>query len=359
MNNKGNLRKLTEFCILSTAIVTLALTGCGGGGGGGGSAPAAVVVSTFASASGSPAYIASDGTNLYVTDAVNNNIRKIVIATGQATTFAGSTTGASGYIDNTASSVARFNQPMGIATDSTNLYVVDSSNNSIRQIVISTGAVTTIAGDTTGASGVADGTGTNARFNGPVGISLIGASLYVADSSNCTIRKINSTASAVVSTPMGTASTCGYTNGSSGASSVFNTPKGLTTDGTSLFVVESGNNDVRKIDVATGSTTLVAGYNLGAGSSDGIGTNARFNNPFGITTDGTNLYVSDTNNHTIRKIVIATGTVSTPAGAVLVFGATDGTGPNARFNHPFGIIYLNGALYVADYTNGSIRKIQL
>jgi hypothetical protein len=144
---------------------------------------------------------------------------------------------------------------------------------------------------------------------------------------------------------------------------VFNTPTGLTTDGTSLFVTEYSNNDVRKIDPLSGATTLVAGNylaaNSGVGSTDAIGSSARFNQPWDITTDGTNLYVADTYNHTIRKIVIATGFVSTPAGAALIPGMADGAGPSARFNFPWGIIYVNGALYVADYLNGSIRKIQL
>ncbi|ADE10746.1 NHL domain-containing protein [Sideroxydans lithotrophicus] len=385
MNIKEYLRKFTELSIMSAAIVALALTGCGGGGGGGGSAPASVLVSTFAGTSGShaitdgigatarfqiPAYIASDGTNLYVTDMYANNIRKIVIATGQVTTFAGSITGASGVTDAPSGpgTSALFNNPYGIVIDATNtkLYVADGYNHTIRQIVIATGVVTTLAG-TVGTPGSADNaTGTLASFRYPMGLSRIGTNLYVADSSNSTIRQIDlASASAAVTTLAGTPPSTGYFNGLTGASSVFYSPTSIATDGASfLYLTDTLNNDVRRIDVSTGATTLVAGGNStlassGVGSSDGIGANARFNQPMGITTDGSNLYVADTNNHTIRKIVIATGNVTTPAGAALVPGTADGAGPTARFNHPFGIIYINGALYVADYTNGSIRKVQL
>src|SRR5512139_2501033 len=100
MNIKGNLRKITELSIGLTAITILALAGCGGGGGGenGSSSTTAGLVSTVAQFN-TPAYIASDGTNLYVTDLIHNNIRKIVIATGAVSIFAGSATGVSGVAD--------------------------------------------------------------------------------------------------------------------------------------------------------------------------------------------------------------------------------------------------------------------
>jgi len=101
------------------------------------------------------------------------------------TTLAG--TGSSGSANGTGTS-ASFNYPRGITTDGTNLYVADYSNHLIRKIVISTGAVTTVAG--TGSSGSANGTGTSASFNYPYGITTDGTNLYVADSGNHLIRKI-------------------------------------------------------------------------------------------------------------------------------------------------------------------------
>jgi len=375
MNIKGKLRKLTELGIMLTALTTLALAGCGGGTN---ASTIFGIVSTYAGTSGAygivdatgtsarfrtPAYIASDGTNLYVTDATANNIRKIVIATGVVTTLAGSTTGASGILDATGTA-ARFNFPNGITTDGINLYVADTDSHTIRKIVISTGKVTTLAG-TAGVSGVADATsGTSASFTYPGGVCRMGSNLYVTDSSNSTIRRIDlSSASAAVSTLAGTPYTFGYNDSTTGASAVFYLPLGITTDGTSLFVTEALNNDVRKINPATGATTTVAGGNYlsaasGVGSTDGTGTSAQFNQPWGITTDGAHLYVADTHNHTIRKILISTTGVTTLAGAAGISGVTDATGSAARFNYPTGVIYVNGVLYVADFSNGSVREIQ-
>ena len=370
MNIKRNLCKITELGIGLTAVAILALAGCGGGGG---SAPASMMVSTFAGsgtsgfASGvgtsaqfvTPAYITSDGTYLYVTDSGANNIRRIEISTGMVSTFAGSASGVSGISD----APARFNQPLGITNDGTYLYVVDNGNNNIRQVAISDAAVTTIADSPTGASGSSDITGSTS-FNYPVGITRIGNNLFVSDYDNCTIRKINISSSPVaVSTLAGTALSCGYVD--TPGSVHFLYPTGLTSDGASfVYVTDTLNSDVRKINVSTGETTTFAGGNSlvdsssGVGSTDAIGTSARFNRPEGIATDGTNLYVTDTQNHTIRKIVIASGFVSTAAGAALVSGMHDGAGYTARFNTPTGIISVGGVLYVADSNNRRIRQIK-
>jgi len=161
---------------LSTAVTTVAGTGSSGSANG-----------TRTSASfNQPSGITTDGTNLYVADSMNNLIRKIVISTGVVTTVAG--TGSNGSADNTTGTSASFNYPSGITTDGTNLYVADSNNHLIRKIVISTGAVTTVAG--TGSSGSANGTGTSASFNSPRGITSDGANLYVVDKDNQLIRKI-------------------------------------------------------------------------------------------------------------------------------------------------------------------------
>jgi hypothetical protein len=269
---------------LSTAVTTQAGTGSSGSANG-----------TGTSASfNQPVGITTDGTNLYVADSMNNLIRKIVISTGVVTTVAG--TGSNGSADNTTGTSASFNYPSGITTDGTNLYVADSSNHLIRKIVISTGAVTTVAG--TGSTGSANGTGTSASFNYPYGITTDGTNLYVADLSNHLIRKIVISTGAVT-TLAGTGSS-GSANGT-GTSASFSTPSGITTDGTNLYVGDSGNNLIRQIVISTGVVTTVAGTGS-RGSANGTGTSASFYYPGGITTDGTNLYVADTFNDLIRKI---------------------------------------------------------
>ena len=296
-----------------------------------------------------PVGITTDGTNLYVADRANHLIRKIVISTGVVTTVAG--TGSSGSVDGTGTG-ASLNEPIGITTDGTNLYVVDGANHLIRKIVISTGVVTKVAG--TGSSGSADGTGTAASFNSPVGITTDGTNLYVADYANEIIRKIV-IATGVVTTVAGTALNQGNKN-DTGADAEFNGPRGITTDGTNLYVADAVNHLIRKIVISTGVVSTVAGTGS-SGSSNGTGTSASFNEPSGITTDGTNLYVGDGENHLIRQIVISTGVVTTVAGTGSS-GSVDGTGTGASISTPYAVTTDGTDLYVSENGNHLIRKIE-
>ena len=160
------------------------------------------------------------------------------------------------------------------------------------------GAVTTVAG--TGSTGSANGTGTSASFYNPAGITRDGTNLYVADRYNYLIRKIV-ISTGVVTTVAGTGSS-GSANGT-GTSASFDKPYGVTTDGTNLYVADYYNHLIRKIVISTGVVTTVAGTGS-SGSANGTGTSASFNGPTGITTDGTNLYLADSLNHLIRKIVL-------------------------------------------------------
>ena len=130
-------------------------------------------------------------------------------------------------------------------------------------------------------------------------------------------------------------------------------------EGTNLYIADTGNNTIRKIAIATGAVTTMAGSALAMmGSADGIVTGASFNQPAGITTDGTNLYVADTANHTIRKIVVATSDVTTIAGLPLSSGNVNATGSDARFNSPGAITTDGQSLYIADTNNQEVRRIQ-
>jgi len=209
------------------------------------------------------------------------------------TTLAGSSTG---YADNATGTSASFYTPYGITTDGTNLYFTDHGNHRIRKIVIDNGTVTTLAGSSTG-----------------------------------------------------------YADNATGTSASFDTPFGITTDGTNLYVADRGNHRIRKIVIDNGTVTTLAGSS--SGNTDATGTSASFNYPTGITTDGTNLYVSDQSNQWIRKIVISTGVVTTLAGSGSQ-GSTDATGPSASFKYPNGITTNGTNLYVADQSNHRIRKIE-
>jgi hypothetical protein len=299
-----------------------------------------------------PVGLCTDGTNLYVADSNNNTIRKIVIATGAVTTLAGQA-GVAGHADGTGAA-ATFHLPQGVTTDGTNLYVADTLNDTIRKIVIATGVVTTVAGQA-GVADHADGTGTAATFNLPLGLTTDGTNLYVADTYNSTIRKIV-IATGAVTTLAGMATVPGHADGT-GTAATLKFPQGVTTDGTNLYVADTSNYTIRKIVIATGAVTTVAGQAGVTGHADGTGAAATFSATGYVTTDGTNLYVADTINETIRKIVIATGAVTTLAGQVGVIGHADGTGGAATFYEPNGITTDGTNLYMADTFNATIRKI--
>jgi len=295
-----------------------------------------------------PQGITDDGTNLYLTDSYNHKISELVVATGVLTTLAGS--GSQGGMDGTGKA-ASFNRPDGITNDSRNLYVADTSNHKIRKIEISTGIVTTLAGS--GNQGAEDGTGTAATFYNPSGITTDGSNLYVSDQANHNIRKIVID-TGVVTTLAGSDGT-GDADGT-GAAASFNYPAGITTNGSNLYVADAYNHKIRKIVIASGTVTTVAGSGI-QGGTDGTGKAASFNYPGGITTDGSNLYVVDYGNHSVRKIVIATGIVTTVAGSGAI-GEADGTGTAASFYYPNGITSDGNNLFVADSTNQKIRRIE-
>lgn len=274
-----------------------------------------------------------------------------------------------------------YNHPTGITTDGKgNLYVTDTANHVIRKIVINSGETSTIAGKIA-ISGFDDSTtsGLSATFSSPQGITCDGSSLYVTDTGNATIRKIDlATVGNPVSTLAGAVTSFGATDSTtSGADARFYTPVGITTDGTNLYVTDVTYNTIRKIKIATVSTsdlhsksvTTLAGSPNTAGSADGTGTEARFNVPNRITTDGSNLYVTDFNNHTIRQIAIATGVTTTIAGAAGVGGSRlDEFGTAARFYYPSGIITDGINLFITEFNDTSssspnyvnvIRKLAL
>jgi len=299
-----------------------------------------------------PGKLTVDGSgNLYVTEADSHCIRKITPAM-VVTTIAG-TVGASGSTDGVGPG-ALFNFPDGLAADASgNLLVADTVNGTLRKIA-SNGTVTTLAGIP--AAGSADGWGlTVPAFYQPRGIAVTSSgNLYVADVANSTLREIGMWAD--VTTLAGLAGSEGIAEGT-GSTARFTAPYGVCVDATgNVYVADSGSNRIRKI-TPSGETSTYAGA-VSPGSTDGTTINARFRSPRGLAIDANgNVFVADTSNNTIRKIA-TDGTVSTIAGAPLQTGSTDATGASARFNRPVGVaVDATGNLYVADEVNCTIRKI--
>ena len=249
--------------------------------------------------------VSSDGATVYVTDYGNSKIRKIT--GGTVTTLAGGTHGA--WVDG-ASNVARFYYPSGIAIDRTEtvLFIGDKLTHRIRVVTIATGDVTTLAGglnSTVGASGsFADGTGSNASFNSPLGVCV------------------------------------GLDN--------------------SVYVADSANHRIRKVTYPEGVVTTVAGSGVG-GFSNALGTTARFLYPYGLAMDSYGiLYVADKDNKRIRQIT-ASGNVTTFAGTGTNTNVDNANRLLATFVQPTGVVVNSSrtSLYVTQTVTPAVRKITL
>lgn len=299
-----------------------------------------------------PAAIVADASgNFFVADSQNHAIRKIT-KLGAVTTFAGQL-GVSGTANGSGTD-AQFNSPSGLAFDkSGNLFVTDTGNSTIRKIS-SGGIVTTIAG-VAGQSGFADGSTGSALFNSPLGIAIASnGTVFIADSGNHIIRAISN---GNVSTFTGTPGVWGGTN-ATGTNAQFNTPCGLAFDSRSnLFMSDANNHTIRKI-TSGGVVTTFAGTPGVDGNADGDLQSAKFCQPAELAFDPKgNLFVADSFSHAIRKIS-TNGIVSTVSGAAGIFGSEDGVNGQGHFYNPYGVaIAPDGSLTVADAYNELIRTV--
>ncbi len=236
-----------------------------------------------------PDGLAADGAgHLYVADMSNHRIRQIDLATGAVTTLAGS--GQRGFADGPAAT-AQFDRPLRVAADSLgNVYVTEATSRRIRQIVAGSGTVRTLAG---GRRGFADGTGATARFNKPWGLALDGKGhLYVADYGSHRIRRVVLTSGAV--TTVAGSGRRGLRDGPA-AVARFNRPAGLAAGPGVLYLTDQNNHRVCQLDLPTGTVRTLAGTGL-TGFDDGPGQRAKFIGPAGIATAKNGVvYVIDVN----------------------------------------------------------------
>ena len=307
---------------------------------------------------GNPQGVAVDSSgNLYIADSQNHRIRK-VDSSGIITTVAG--TGDGGYGgDGGLATSAMLNNPSEVAVDgSGNLYISDTRNLRIRK-VDSMGTITTIAG--TGTSGYSGdgGLATSAMLNNPSGVAVDSSgNLYIADFQNLRIRKVNTSGTITTVAGIGRSGYSG--DGGLATSAMLNNPSGVAVDGSgNLYIADSGNLRIRKVDTM-GTITTVAGTGVRGYSGDGgLGTSAMLNDPSVVAVDGSgDLYIADRLNHRIRK-VDNSGNIATVAGIGRSGHSGDG-GPAtaARLDYPSGVaVDGSGDLYIADRFNHRIRKV--
>jgi sugar lactone lactonase YvrE len=347
------------------AIATVAGTGTAGFGGDGGPAVGALLDSPTGLDVDPPGGATAANPGLYIVDRQNNRIRRVDTA-GVITTVAG--TGAPGYSgDGGPATQAQLNEPAGVALDAQgNLYIADTGNHRVRRVDTS-GIITTLAGTGSPGFSGDGGPAAQAQLNQPMAVVADGnAKLYVADTGNHRIRTI-SLGGGPIATLAGTG-TAGFSgDGGPGTAAQLSAPSGLAFDpeGKGLYVADTNNHRVRLIE-QSGVITTVAGTGVPGFSGDGgPASQAQLNAPVGLEYDviqgdaNRDLYVADTANHRVRKIDLAGGAITTVVGSGAAgFAGDGGQAGAASLNAPRAVaLDANGNLFVADTFNERVRRV--
>lgn len=293
---------------------------------------------------------------LYFSDYNNHRIRKIT-TDGKISTVAGIGAGYSG--DNGPAVSARLNCPREVAVDGAGaVYVTDAANHRVRKITTD-GTISTVAGTGTAGYSGDGGPATAARLNYPLGVTVDSEGvLYISDHSNNRVRKV--TTDGTISTVAGTG-TAGFKGDDGPAlSAQLNRPYAVAVNEAGvLFITDGNNHRVRKVSVDGTITTVAGTGTAGYGGDGGPATSAQFNLPLGVAVDSSgNLYISDYNNHRVRRVT-PDGEISTVAGkGTAGFGGDGGPATAAQLSNPFGLaVDCVDTLYIADHLNNRVRKI--
>ena len=305
-----------------------------------------------------PCDVAVDGAgNLYIVDVWNNRIRRVDAETGIITTVAG--TGEYGFSgDGEPALQATFGGLRGASVDGAgNLYIADAWNQRIRRVDAETGIITTVAG-TSGKGFSGDGEpASQAILADPSGVSVDGAgNLYIVDISNHRIRRVDAETGIITTVAGG-----GVGDGGPATRASLRRPGEIYVEGGHLYIADRGNNRVRRVDTGTGIITTVAGTGNEGFSGDGRpATETCLDGPGAVFVDQAgHLYIADTGNQRIRRVDGATGIIASVAGAGRDgFSGDGGPATRASLNYPGGI-FVDGAgnLYIVDTFNSCIRRV--
>ncbi len=316
-------------------VTTVAGSGASGFTGDGGAATAAAL--------NYPEGVAVDSLgNVYFVDAANSRIRRIDAATGVITTVAGGGAGGDGGLATQASLAG----PFGVAATALgDLYVGESSAHRVRRIDHATGVITTVAGTGQAGGSGDNGPATQAKLSSPVGVAMDGeGNLYIGDTGNSAIRRVSALTGTITTLAAAAYPLCIASYGAH-----------------EVIVAEYEANRVSRINGATGVVTIVAGNGAATfGGDGGPATLAPVFHPHGVAVgrDGV-IYIADTYNNRIRRVDPATGTITTVAGTgAAAFSGDGGPGTSAAINYPIGIaVARDGRVYFADNKNYRIRSL--
>jgi large repetitive protein len=311
-----------------------------------------------------PISVAIDGAgNLYYTDSGDNKIGKVDPTTGNLTYIAG--TGTAGFSPSGTLAVnAQINEPAAVVVDGAgNVFFTEIGNSTVREIVKTTGKLVTIAG--TGNQGYSgDGAlATSATLNMPQGIALdANQNLFIADTGNNVIRKV-SAADGTISTFAGSINSGFAGDGQTAANALFDQPYGISfgSDGT-LYIADFLNNRIRSVSPA-GIVGTVAGNGSAGYTGDTRGAlGAAVNHPAAVVVDaGNNLYISDSENNVVRKVNALSGNITTLAGNSAANSSGDGVNADsgqAAMNKTYGLsLDASGDLFIADRLGLRVREV--
>jgi sugar lactone lactonase YvrE len=300
--------------------------------------------------------------DIIIADTVNNSIREVYADTGLISTVAGEASGGfSG--DGVPATATKLYFPGDISRDASgHFYIADTENNRIRKINAVTGIIETVAGNGLRSYSGDGGPATDAALKQPAGVSIdASGSIFIADTENHRIRKVDYD-SGVITTVAGNGDS-GFSGDDVPASGTkLNKPRGVYVDAAgNIFIADTENSRIRKVDADTGMITTVAGNgDRGYDGDNGPATGAELNKPNDLWVDTTgNIYIADTENHRIRRVDVATGLITTVAGN----GSSDYAGDNgpaieASLRKPAGIsVDADGNLYISDTENQCIRRV--
>jgi sugar lactone lactonase YvrE len=304
-----------------------------------------------------PYGVAANSSGFYIADTTNQRVRR-VDPSGIISTLAG--TGTTGYSGNGgAATAAQLAYPKGTAADGKgNVYVADSSNYVIRRIDPA-GIITVVAGSGVGGDSGDGGQATLARLMLPSGVSVDSSgNLYIADTNNERVRKVNP--NGVITTVAGNG-TGGYSGdgGPATAAELLMPMKVVPDAAGNLFIADSGNHRIRKVSPAGVITTVAGNGKAGDSGDGGLAVNAQLNQPDGVAVDvAGNLFIADTHNHRVRRV--GTDGVIHPLAGTGSRGYSGDTGPASAaelYDPEDAAIDPNGNLLIVDSGNSAIRLV--